>query len=275
MMLLESMMLVRSLSLVSIDLMEPGYVGAVYLYESNADALWSQQMKIIPPILNSYDYFGVSVRVGHQTLVVGAFGENAVAINSGAAFVYDKIRLSLWTLAAKLIPSDGAGDDLFGNVVDIGKNDTLAAVTSYRDDGQRGDTSSNPLSFLFLTLEGSVYLFEKISSKWSQIAKILAADRSQSNFGISMRLHEDTMVVGAYRDQKSFQGAAYIFEKLLGSWTQTAKLKANDLAPEDYMGGAVALFGDVAMANTEGDDKGVDSGLSIPSPPSPSYLTDD
>jgi hypothetical protein len=77
-----------------------------------------------------------------------------------------------------------------------------------------------------------------------------------------MRLHEDTMVVGAYRDQTYYQGAAYIFEKLLGSWTQTAKLKANDLAPEDYMGGAVALFGDLVMVNTEDDDKGPDSGLS-------------
>lgn len=79
-----------------------------------------------------------------------------------------------------------------------------------------------------------------------------------------MRLHEDVMVVGAFRDQRNFQGAAYIFEKLGGSWTQTAKLQANDLAPEDFMGGAVALYGDVVMVNTEDDDKGVDAGLSFP-----------
>jgi hypothetical protein len=92
--------------------------------------------------MNSYDYFGVSVRVGHRTLVVGAFGENAVAINSGSAFVYDRTASSIWTLKAKLISSDAAGDDLFGTVVDIGKNDTLIAVTTYRDDGQRGNSAS-------------------------------------------------------------------------------------------------------------------------------------
>lgn len=94
---------------------------------------------MIPPILSSYDYFGVSVRLGHQTLVVGAFGDNAVLFNSGAAFVYDQSGSSLWTLAAKLIPSDATGDDLFGYVVDIGKNDTLIAATTFRDDGQQGE----------------------------------------------------------------------------------------------------------------------------------------
>lgn len=77
-----------------------------------------------------------------------------------------------------------------------------------------------------------------------------------------MRLHLDTIVVGAYRDQSygQYQGSAYIFEKSSGSWTQTTKLRGSELSKDDSMGGAVAIFGDLVMVNVEDDDKGVDSG---------------
>jgi hypothetical protein len=79
-----------------------------------------------------------------------------------------------------------------------------------------------------------------------------------------MRLHENTMVVGA----NVGRGAAYIFERLPTgtAWTQTAKLMASGAAFDASMGGAVAIYGDTVLVNSEDDDHGTDSGTVSPSP---------
>jgi hypothetical protein len=68
------------------------------------------------------------------------------------------------------------------------------------------------------------------------------------------------MVVGAYRGQ----GAAYIFERLSIAWTQTAKLQASGAAQDAAVGGAVAIFGDIVLVNSEDDDSGAESGCLFP-----------
>lgn len=80
-----------------------------------------------------------------------------------------------------------------------------------------------------------------------------------------MRLHLDTLVVGAYRDQSygQNQGSVYIFEKFAGFWTQTTQLRGSDLSKDDAMGGAVAIHGDLILTNAADDDRGVDSGLTL------------
>lgn len=152
-------------------------LGAVYIYESSS-GIWSQQAKLVAPLIASYDYFGVSVRVSTQTMVVGAFGENALAINSGAAYAYTRVAPAAWTQEAKLLASDGTGDDLFGAVVDIDRSGNVIVVTAFGDDGRRGFRCH----FFFLVSAGSAYIYERSSGnqKWSQMTKIVAADRNPS-----------------------------------------------------------------------------------------------
>ena len=64
-----------------------------------------------------------------------------------------------------------------------------------------------------------------------------------------MSLDGDTAVIGA-AGADAEQGAAYVFVRSGGSWTQQAKLTAADGAPTDRFGERVAVDGDTALVGT-------------------------
>ena len=75
-----------------------------------------------------------------------------------------------------------------------------------------------------------------LASGWTQVAKLTADDGAESdNFGYSVSIDGDTMVIGAYYDDdKGYNsGSAYVFTRdtagyLASGWTQIAKLTADD-----------------------------------------------
>jgi hypothetical protein len=84
-----------------------------------------------------------------------------------------------------------------------------------------------------------------------------------ANFGYSVAIDGNTLVVGAYLANSGGQekaGAAYVFTRpALGSrqWTQVARLSAADGAPSDQFGAAVAISGDtIAVSATHADING-------------------
>ena len=77
---------------------------------------------------------------------------------------------------------------------------------------------------------------------WTEVDKLVASDQTNSyEFGRSMAVSGTTAVVGA--QQVDGSGAAYVFSKENGSWTQTAKLTASDGASGDAFGWDVAISG--------------------------------
>ena len=178
------------------------------------------------------------------------------------------------TQLAKLIAADGAANDNFGYSVAI--SDGIAVVGAHNDD-DKGESS------------GSAYVFEMSDSSdatsWTQAAKLTADDGAASDsFGNSVAISDGTIVVGAYNDDDkgSNSGSAYVFEKSdssdATSWTQAAKLTADDGAVDDYFGRPVAISdGTIVVGAYQDDDKGSSSGSAYvfdvktePSPPSPS-----
>ena len=89
---------------------------------------------------------------------------------------------------------------------------------------------------------GAVYIFEKNDGSWAIKQKIQAEDKSAGDeFGNSVDIYGTTIVVGAHRDG-SDRGAAYIFDKLSGSyWSQQDKLQASDGYAGDRFGISVAI----------------------------------
>ncbi len=62
--------------------------GAVYVFTRSDSSSWSQQAYIKASNTESGDYFGYSVAISGDTLVVGAYKEDAV---SGAAYVFTRV----------------------------------------------------------------------------------------------------------------------------------------------------------------------------------------
>ncbi|KAL7529761.1 hypothetical protein ACHAXR_005792, partial [Thalassiosira sp. AJA248-18] len=197
------------------------------------------------------DWFGYSVAIRGETAIVGAYGDDDNGIFSGSAYVFVRNAADNWIQEAKLIASDGAEYDQFGESVGIYDN---TAIVGARFDGDNGSGS------------GSVYAFARDAiGNWNQQDKLLPNDgAAQDYFGRSVAIYSDTAIVGADgNDDKGISsGSAYVFARnATDNWNQQAKLVANDGAAYDTFGWSVAIYSDTAIVGAlEDGDNGSSSG---------------
>jgi hypothetical protein len=114
------------------------YTGAVYIYVSDNKGGWKQVTKLMPPIdeilisAANYYYFGISLALTEESLIVGAYGDAYTYYGgdySGAAYVYDYDNTgTVWTLRSKLRRQSPYPLDRVALIVAAnGKNVLLAA----------------------------------------------------------------------------------------------------------------------------------------------------
>mmetsp|Transcript_8888 Transcript_8888/g.26735 ORF Transcript_8888/g.26735 Transcript_8888/m.26735 type:complete len:403 (+) Transcript_8888:116-1324(+) len=190
-----------------------------------------------------YDDFGRAVAISGDLALVGA--HQGSIDKTGAAYVFENSGGS-WSQAVKLVADDGFGGDSFG--FSVGIDGDLAVVGAPNDDDDEGSYNDNFSG----RNSGSAYLFGRSNDgSWSQLAKLIADDAAPGDvFGISVGIAGSLVVVGAPFDNESgdFSGSAYIFgQNDDGSWSQVAKLVADDTAANDRFGRAVAISGDMAL----------------------------
>ena len=192
------------------------------------------------------DWFGYRVAIDGDTAVIGAMDDDK-GTDSGSAYVFVRAADGTWSQQAKLTADDGAAWDNFGYSVSV-SGDTAVIGANWDDD--KGSSS------------GSAYVFIRAADgTWSQQAKLTAVDGAAwDEFGISVSICWDTAVIGAMYDDDngSGSGSAYVFVRAAdGTWSQQAKLTADDGAAYDSFGGSVAVSGDTAVIGAIGDnDKG-------------------
>lgn len=91
-----------------------------------------------------------------------------------------------------------------------------------------------------------------------QVARLTTGDGTDiADFGCAVAVEADTAVIGADRADTvaaSLSGAAYVFVRNGGSWTQQAELTAADGTPGKFLGRWVSVSGDTAVVGAPGDD---------------------
>jgi hypothetical protein len=130
---------------------------------------------------------------------------------------------------ATITASDGEPGDMFGRGIDVDGSRALI--------GAWGNGANGPDS-------GSAYVFEFIDGTWTEAQKLTPSDGHEGDrFGWSVSLDGDTAVIGAVYDDDHGEssGSAYVFERIDGSWTQTAKLLASDGLADDQFGFSVCV----------------------------------
>ncbi|WP_438032551.1 DNRLRE domain-containing protein [Sorangium sp. So ce204] len=96
----------------------------------------------------------------------------------------------------------------------------------------------------------AAYVFVKSGGAWTQQARLVPADGAAGDgFGASVAISADTAVVGAPWGTGG-AGAAYVFVRSGGVWSEQAKLVASG-GPSNPAGGAVAVDGDRAVLSAE------------------------
>ena len=213
---------------------------------------WVQIQKLGASDHAVYDYFGYSVSISEDTLVVGALGDDG---HAGSAYVFELDGAGNWGQSKKLYASDPAANDNFGRSVSISGNTLVVGADGNDDNGSSS---------------GSAYVFERNqggAGNWGQSKKITASDASAEDyFGYSVSISEDTLVVGALGDD-GHAGSAYVFNRSQSVagwpviWGQSKKLTASDGAADDYFGRSVSISGNTLVVGAYGnDDNGSSSG---------------
>ncbi len=221
--------------------------GTAYVFTRSGTS-WSQQAKLTANDAAAGDTFGYSVSVSGDTAIVGAHGNDDGGSGSGSAYVFTRSG-TVWSQQAKLTANDAAADDEFGSSVAVYGDSAVVGSHFDDDDG---------------SWSGSAYVFTRSGTVWSQQAKLTANDAAMNDqFGNSVSVYGDTVVVGAYKKNGAAtgSGSAYVFTRSGTSWSQQAKLTANDAAASDEFGWSVSVYDDVAVVGAHyDDDAGSNSG---------------
>lgn len=187
--------------------------------------------------------FGSSAAVDGDTLVIGAPDDfHSGLIRPGSAYVFVN-GPSGWQEQAKLVHPAPWPDSDFGEAVAIEGDTLVIGSPTYEKVGSYVGT-------------GIVNVFVRSGTTWTHEQKILPNDvKGGMLFGGQIALEQSRLLVGAVgaRGITNGTGAAYLFEREDGEWTQTAKLFRGDGIPSDNFGLAVALSGETALI-TDGTD---------------------
>ena len=197
--------------------------GSVYVFR-RTDGQWQQSAKLIPQDGAASDYFGYSVSVSNDIIVVGAHGDDDGGDLSGAVYVFEWDGMA-WQETAKLLADDGAIGDWFGYSVSI-SGQTIAI-------GARNHDAQGPDS-------GAAYLFEQgDDGTWSQATK-LTAGADSSLFGNSVAISGGTALIGT-----GVNGPAYLYQKVGDDWSALTTLAPAEGARA--FSRAVSLSGEAAL----------------------------
>ncbi|MCH2162470.1 MAG: FG-GAP repeat protein, partial [Phycisphaerales bacterium] len=93
--------------------------GSAYIFERDGNGAFSQVEKLVPNDGASDDFFGSSVFISGETVVVGMTGDSDNGANSGSAYIFERNGNGAFSQVEKLVPSDGASGDHFGWSVSI------------------------------------------------------------------------------------------------------------------------------------------------------------
>jgi|GEM_PF-1354269 len=212
------------------------------------------------------DYFGYAIALSEDgtTLAVGAYGEASsgasesddTAPGAGAVYVFVRM-LGVWVPQAYLKASNADAGDAFGWSVALSADGSRLAVGAYHEDSNSiGDPNSDTSAD-----SGAAYMFARSLGVWTQEAYVKASNPDPADwFGSSVALSGDglRLVVGAPQEDSNARGigggqgnnvvtnagAAYVFDRAGGTWSQQAYVKASNTGPGDNFGNAVSLSRD-------------------------------
>ncbi|MGA3025586.1 MAG: BACON domain-containing carbohydrate-binding protein [Bryobacteraceae bacterium] len=143
-----------------------------------------------------------------------------------------------WTQQQELTASDGAPNDDFGYSVSVSGDTAVIGACC-----KTINSNSN---------QGAAYVFVRSGGVWAQQQELTAADGAALNyFGQSVSVSGDTAVIGA-GGWNAHQGAAYVFVRSGGVWSQQGELTASDGALDDGFGYSVSVSANTAVIGAVG-----------------------
>lgn len=218
------------------------WAGAAYLF-FNDHGVWKQIKKIYPPVRAAYGYFGISVCIKDDYLIIGSESETDAneqnwVPGAGAAYLFAKNQdgADNWGFVKKVTSPNRQVNEYFGRNVAIDGDNAVASAG----------------------IQTAAYVLEKNvggTNNWGAVATLVPQGRnSNSSFGGRVAISGDHVVVGDGSDDNSGtgpaleeSGSAYIFKKMLGganNWGLVKKITASSITANATFGSSVSIDGD-------------------------------
>jgi hypothetical protein len=224
----------------------------------------AQLAELTPSQRANQDWFGFSIAVSGNTVVVGAFDANIEPYGTVYVYVKPPTGWADMTEVAKLTASDnGQG---FGTSVAISGNTIVVGA-------------ANTSNFAPVATPGAVYVFVRPAGGWTDMtetAKLTASDGQPGDaLGVSVSISGNAVAAGAFFAQDTlgndFAGKAYVFVRPGSGWGgnlhETAKLTASDSQLLNYMGASIATNGTTVVAGSYGHNNFQGVGYVFVKPP--------
>ncbi|MCX7553686.1 FG-GAP repeat protein [Marinicella sp. S1101] len=254
-------------------------------YPITIDPSFSYEHYLKPTVIDESDFFGTSVAISGNYMVIGAPYEDSTSglINgdssdnsasaTGAAYIFSFDGFN-WAQEAYLKASNAEAGVLFGNAVAI--SGSTVVVGAYRENGDSHSTASTPNSNAIQA--GAAYVFTRSGGTWDQAAYLKASNaESFDNFGAAVAIDGGTIVVGSiYEDgdtnstaenannNTTRAGAVYVYRGFGENWNLDAYLKASNAESNDYFGNAVAISGNTIVVGAIEEDGDANSMVNAP-----------
>ena len=218
----------------------------VFRHDPGPPGAWIEEQKLLASDGKTEDWFGCSVAIADDTIMIGARG---APCGSVYVFRYDLGPPGGWVQDQKLPGPCPPYGDLFGFSVGIA-GDIAMIGAPFEDYG---------------TFAGAAHAYRYDGSDWIETQRLQPSDSAEyDQFGASVAISGDTAVIGTSPDVPEACGWAYIFRYDPGppeAWVEEQKLLASDGAAQDGFGWLVDISGNAALIGACGDDdNGDDSG---------------
>ncbi len=230
---------------------DSNFVGAAWVF-TRSGSTWSQQGGKLTGADEAPEYDGqfggaIALSSDGNTALIGGGGDHK---GVGAAWAFTRSGSTWSQQGAKLTgggESDGGG---FGSSVALSSDGDTALIGAGSDKEQLGPKALYP--------RGAAWVFTRSASTWTQQGeKLTGSGDSGGSFGSSAALSADgnTALIGGFEDNLG-AGAAWVFSRSGGTWTQQGQKLTDVVAPTNccYGGfgtsvalpaeGAPALIGD-------------------------------
>jgi len=238
--------------------------GAAYIYHKNSSGTWIEIQKLIAPDRKALDWFGYSVSIDGNYIVVGAhkqdYDENNLNSmpDAGASYVYEKNIGGTWSFKQKLVASDRHVSAWNGTRVSVSGNYIVSSCNNQCTDVNGGN---------WLNASGAAYVYRRDNNgNWVQDQKIVAPDRQADDyFGNSVFMSGNLIAVGSVGNDLDENGnnfikqagAAYVYEKNSNNvWNFVQKVVAPDRDSMDWFGYAqIAIHNNNLLVGAHWHDK--------------------
>ena len=222
--------------------------------------------------IDGMDEFSHAVVMSGDTLAVGVPRTDVVFSppnsGSGAVYVFRRTGTS-WQQEAYLKASNPDRASSFGQTLAL-SGDTIAVGAPEENGAAKGVNGDPYDDSVYAGASGAVYVFRRMGTSWQQEAYVKASNAGEDDeFGASLALSDDTLVVGAPEEKSAASGvngdqdddsvtaagAVYVFRRTGKSWQQEAYVKAFETRQAAEFGHSVALSRDALAVGVPREGK--------------------